>query len=99
MAEGAIPLHQMIRTLRSQLERSMAEAEGAKLRFHVESLDLELKITATEGSEVGGGIGWSVLKFGAKTDARDETVHTLRLRLTPKAKDGKDVELGGEMKG
>lgn len=86
-AESAL-LHQMIQSLRGQLERSIEAAKTSELKFKIETIDLELKIVATAQSGVEGGIGWSVFKFGAKKDLKDETVHTLRLKLTPQLPDG-----------
>ena len=99
MPDDNIPLHRMIQTLRGQLERSIVDAEDAKLRFKIDAIDLELKIVATSQSGIEGGIGWSIFRFGAKTDVKDETVHTLRLKLTPKLPNGGDPLVSGRVAG
>ena len=98
MANDEIPLHRMIQSLRWQLERSMEDAEKAKLRFQIGTIDLELKVAATEQADVEGGFGWSIVKFGAKVGAKDETVHTLRISLIPERPDGADVRVSGAVR-
>lgn len=101
MPGDEIPLHKMIQSLRGQLEQSIEDADAgdAGLRFKIDTIDLELKIVATSQSGVEGGIGWSIFRFGAKTDVKDETVHTLRLKLTPKLPGGGDPLVSGEVSG
>lgn len=87
------PLHQMIQSLRAQLEKCMADAKAEELQLKIGSIDLELKVVAASQDDLDGGIGWSVLRFGAKTSKKDETVHTLRINLRPEGPAGGDVRV------
>jgi hypothetical protein len=97
MSEDGIPLHKMIQSLREQLKLSMDMAEKEHLKFALSPIDIELKIVATESSGVNGSIGWGILKFGAKSDVKDQVVHTLRLQLKPVLPDGGDPLLSAEV--
>lgn len=99
----SLPLHKMIESLRAQLQASMdlAEQNDARIRFDVKSVDFELKVVASETGGVNGSIGWSIFKFGANSEAKDEQVHTIRLTVEPKdsRRNGGSAQVSGQAAG
>jgi hypothetical protein len=98
MAHEKFPLQQMIKSLRLQLEQAIVDGQQSDLRFEVGTIELELKVVATSEAGVDGGLGWSILKFGAKSSEKDENVHTLRLTLAPRTKVGETLSLSGKIR-
>lgn len=74
-----VGLADAIEALRQELIKATAAGDGQDLRFGLEPLELTLEVAVTTGGEAG--IGWHVLKFGAKREF--EHTQTLTLRLTP----------------
>lgn len=108
MTDSRIGVADFIRQLRSDLEDSMAEGEGRKIRFEVAELDLELQVTATTdvaaGGKGGAGIKLGIFSWGAEADARaahaSGRVQTVRMKLAAFEDDSKGgrklVKLSGK---
>lgn len=79
----SIPLSEMIRTLRSELQQSMKEAENAPLQFKLESVELELKVRLTKETEGKGGLQFWVISAGGKHKVEQQDIHTFKLKLQP----------------
>jgi hypothetical protein len=82
-----IPLADMLIELRSELDHAQKEGDGKALRFHIETIDLELQVTASESGEVGGGFKFWVVNGDAKGKVAAESLQKLHLKLNPIAVD------------
>ena len=89
-----IPLADMLIELRGELDKAQREGDGKHLRFRVESIDLELQITASTSGEMGGGIKFWVVNGDAKGKIEEGAVQKLHLKLNPIAVDGQGKAIG-----
>lgn len=82
---AGVPLKDVLRTVRLELEDAMKEAEGRSLQFQVENVELELKVEVT--SKVGGkgGIQFWVVSAEAQGERAYTTAHTFKFTLKPVA--------------
>lgn len=87
MDPDKIPLADMLVELRRELEDARREGKGKDLRFRVESIEVELKVTVTKSTEVGGGFKFWVINGDAKAKTAAESLQTLRLKLDPHVSD------------
>ncbi|MDT4331335.1 trypco2 family protein [Methylomonas sp. MED-D] len=78
-----IPLADMLIDLRAELDKAQREGDGKKLRFRVESIDLELQVTVTKSAEAGGGVKFWVVNADGKAKRDKGTVQKLHLKLNP----------------
>lgn len=78
-----IELTELIGKLRTDLEAAMTEGEGRRLKFKVEMVELELKVTATRTADVKGGIEFWVLSAGGSGKVESENVQSIKVRLAP----------------
>ncbi len=69
--------------LRNQLRQAQRSAEhlAERDRFSISEVEIELTVSADEGTEVSGETGWWVFKAGAKIADKDTVTHKVRLRL------------------
>lgn len=78
-----VPLAEMIKTLRSELQSAQSDASATDLRFKIEKVDLELKVAVTGKGTADAGVKFWVVNAGGKFEKAGETAHTFRLTLTP----------------
>ena len=101
MSEDKRQLVEVVAALRSDIETAILEGEGKDVKFDLEEIEVDLKVSITDKSSgtFGGKAGFNIMglaTFGV--DAKDvnetseEFVHTVKLRLTPKVKDPKTDE-------
>jgi hypothetical protein len=69
----------------------MRDADGAELLFGLGPIELELQVELTHETAGEGGVSFWVFNAGAKTNKARGDLHTLRLRLEPMTKDGRNV--------
>jgi chorismate synthase len=86
-----IPLADLLIELRRELEEARRAGEDQNLRFRVESVEVELKVTVSKGAEAGAGFKFWVINGDAKGKIAAESVQTLRLKLDPINADGSDT--------
>ncbi len=79
----AVPLSDMIETLRTELQRSMARGAGQQVAFAIDKAELELKVAITQKAKGGLGIAFWVVKGDAGVEAQRDFAHTFRLTLKP----------------
>lgn len=91
-----IPLADMLIELRSELNRAQQAGEGQALRFRIETIDLELQITVTEGDEVSAGFKFWVVNGDAKSQVTAQSLHKLHLKLNPVTVDPDDPQGGAK---
>lgn len=109
MAGFQIGMADFMRQLRSDLEDTIAEGDGKKLRFEVQEMDVELQVTATvdasAGAKGGGGLKLWILSGDASAEAKGafgtKQVQTVRLKLKPQEEDpsggSRNVKLKGQL--
>ncbi|MGH7494799.1 MAG: trypco2 family protein [bacterium] len=88
MAVNQIELAEAVAHLRTQLQAAIKEGEGQELRFVLQEINVELKCSLTREAGVSGGVKFWVVDAKTKGTLGDETVQTIRLKLTPAGKDG-----------
>jgi len=93
--DDAIPLADLLIELRRELEDARREGERQGLRFRVESIDVELQVTASKSGEVGVGFKFWVIDGKAKGNVASESLQKLHLKLDPHITDesGRQVPL------
>jgi len=83
----SLELTEVIKELRKNLTRAADYAEGKKIRFNVDSIDVELQtvIEKEGGVELGGKIKFWVLDVDAKASGKyaKATTHKIKLHLKP----------------
>lgn len=87
MDSDKIPLADMLIELRRELEEARREGEGKDVRFRVESVEIELKVTVAKSAEAGAGFKFWVVNGDAKGRIAAESLQTLRLKLDPRVID------------
>lgn len=93
MAAKQIELAEAIAHLRAQLQTAMQEGEGQELRFVIQEINVELKCSVKREAGAGGGVKFWVVDAKAGGKLGDETVQTIKLKLTPADKEGGQVLL------
>lgn len=78
-----IELASVIRDLREELERAVAAAEGAALRFELETVELEVSVAVERSSDVGARARFWVLEANSGTTAAATSTQRLTLALRP----------------
>lgn len=97
--EPLIEIGELVTSLRRELHTAMQDARDKDLRFKVDSIELELKITAKRSVEGGGGIKFWVFDASAKGGTTREDAQTVKLMLTPVPKDGGELLVGRKRPG
>lgn len=90
-----IPLHEMLQTLRQELQASMVSAVGQELKFRIEAVDLELQVAVSKTSGGKGGIKFWVINAAGEHKRDHKQTHTIKLKLQPVKDDGGQALLGG----
>jgi hypothetical protein len=84
MDDQGVSLSTAIALLRSELRDALEEGEGGRLRFGIQSIELELEIAIKVTKKAEGKINlWKVLSFGGGRDAENAAKHRLKLLLQP----------------
>jgi Trypsin-co-occurring domain 2 len=78
-----IELASVIRDLREELERAVAAAEGAALRFELETVELEVTVAVERSGEAGARARFWVLEANAGGAAAATSTQRLTLALRP----------------
>ncbi|HEX3019619.1 MAG TPA: trypco2 family protein [Chitinispirillaceae bacterium] len=88
-----IPLSDAIANLREQLQTAMEDGENEKLRFEIQELELELTCGVSRGAKGDAKIKFWLIEAGAEGKMSNEVKQKVKLKLKPKAKDGKEILL------
>lgn len=73
-----------VRALRSELTAAMAEAEGQRLQFELDSVEMEFLLEVRKEGEAEAGIKFWVICVGAKGGVSSGSTHRVKLALSPK---------------
>jgi hypothetical protein len=93
LATDRVELSTAIQQLRREVEKAAETAKKEKLKFTLESIDLELTVVAEDGVEGGAEVGWWIFKAKAGVSAKDSTTHKVTLKLT-----APDIQVGSSRK-
>jgi hypothetical protein len=90
-----IQVKDLVNQIRSELIEIDTERlkEGRTALFMLEELELELKFNVLETNEVKSGFDIKLVSLGGKTDLKESTTHTVRLKYSLSKNDG--VPVGG----
>lgn len=78
-----IELSDVIRELRAELTRTMAEGADEYLRFSLGTVDLELSIAVEREAGANGKVKFLVAELGADGHLTHTRTQTVRLKLEP----------------
>lgn len=76
-------LSTVIESLRHDLDVAMQKGKGKGIRFNIESMEVELKTTASVETGGKGGVKFWLAELGGDYKDKNETIHTIRLKLNP----------------
>ena len=90
----AVGLAEMISSLRKELEKAQQLADGSKIRFEVEKVDLELQVNVEKTSEGGGkaGVKFWIVNAELAGKGTDKKIITQTIKLNLTAKDLADLD-------
>ena len=97
--EPMIEIGELVTSLRRELQAAVQDAKDEDLRFKVDSIELELKVTAKRSVEGGGGIKFWVFDASAKGGTSREDAQTVKLMLTPVPSAGGEILVGRKRSG
>lgn len=89
----AIPLTEMIQSLRDELAAAVAQGRDQSLRFEVGSAELEFEVVATRSLAAGASIKFWVVTASGKAAFENEVKHRFKLSLLPKMASGGAVNV------
>ncbi|MGF0173138.1 trypco2 family protein [Streptomyces sp. Marseille-Q5077] len=89
-----IRLADALKALRDELAEATAQAEGSRVRLHVETVSLDLQVAVTDTVEAGGGVKFWLLSADARASATAAVTHTVSLQLKAETDDGGRVLTG-----
>lgn len=78
-----VELAQLIRTLREELGKAVAEGEGKGIRFQLENVELELQVTVGLAGKGEGKVKVWLVEAGGEAKASRESVQRIKLTLKP----------------
>jgi hypothetical protein len=91
--DNRFELENVLRQLRSELQAAEKAAQREGLKFGVEGIDLELKVSlkAVEGTDAG--IKFYVFHLGGSEKNESEQALTIKMKLKPEKSDGGPVQV------
>lgn len=82
--EPWVGLAEAVTGVRAELEAAMAAAEHSKLKFEVESVEMEFAVDIREDKQLTGGVDVRVLSLGRAKSAGHTDAHRLKIVLHPR---------------
>lgn len=94
--KDVIELVTVIRDLRTELEKAVAAADGAALRFELGPIELEVTVVVGRSKDGSGKLSFWVVQAGAGRTIDTTDTQRIKLTLTPKLTDtGLSVHVAG----
>lgn len=78
-----IELAVMVRELREQLNRAMAEPGAGPIRFELGAVEVEATVAVDRGGGVGGKVNFWVVEASGDASLTDSRTHRITLTLQP----------------
>ena len=82
--QGWVGLADAVRALRSELTAAMAEAEGQRLRFELDAVEMEFLLEVRKEGGMEAGIKFWVISLGSKGEVSSGSTHRVKLAFSPK---------------
>ncbi len=82
--QAGIGLADAVRALRSELTAGMAEAEGQRLQFELDAVEMEFLLDVRKEVGAQAGIRFWVISIGATGGVSSGSTHRVKLSLNPK---------------
>lgn len=89
-------LADMLVMLRAELLEARRQAAAQDLQFNVDEMEVEVQFTTSLEGEVSGAADFWVVHAELGGTINRETVHTLRLKLTPELAEGEDLKISDQ---
>jgi len=97
MDDASVGLADAVRALRSELTAAIAEVEGERIRFELETVEMEFLLEVGKERSAEGGIKFWVINLGAKGGVTSGSTHRVTVALNPKdVKTGRSPEIADE---
>ena len=80
---GVVELGELIRELRGELQKAMAEGQGDPLRFELGPVELELTVGVNREAAGKGGVRFWVIELGSDGKVARESTQRITLTLQP----------------
>lgn len=94
-----IELVSVIRDLRTELEKAVAAADGAALRFELGPIELEVTVVVDRSNDGSGKLSFWVVQAGAGRTVDTTDTQRIKLILTPRlGPGGVSVAVSGDLK-
>lgn len=84
MDERWVGLADAVRALRSELTAAMTDAEGERLRFALDAVEMEFLLEVAKEGSAEAGIKFWVISVGTKGGVSSGSTHRVKLALKPK---------------
>jgi hypothetical protein len=81
--QGWVGLADAVRALRSELTAAMADAEGRRLQFELDAVEMEFLLEVSKEGETEAGIRFWVISVGTKGGVSSGSTHRVKLALSP----------------
>lgn len=96
--DDGFELTELLTKLRDDLQYAMVEGQGQRIRFKLETIEVELKVVAKRVAEGKAGIRFWVVNAEGGGKLENERAQTIKLRMvphlsTPTADGHRDVEI------
>lgn len=99
--EDGVSLSEAIAVLRAELQDAMEAGDGSRLRFGIDSIELELELAVNATKSADGKLSlWKVLSAGGSLAATSSAKHRMTLVLKPRdtsLDDPGDTLIGDDM--
>ena len=86
-----VGLADAVRALRGELTAALGEAEGERLRFELDAVEMEFLLEVRKEGSAEAGVRFWVISVGAKGGVSSGSTHRVKLSLTPQ-----DTATGGK---
>lgn len=85
MNEDGVSLSQAIALLRAELQGAMMAGDGSRIRFGVDSVELELEVAVNATRSANGSLNlWKVVSAGGSREKSGSAKHRMTLVLKPR---------------
>jgi hypothetical protein len=84
MEQGWVGLADAVRALRSELTAAIGQAEGERLRFELEGVEMEFLLEVRKEAAGEAGVKFWVINVGGKGGVSSGSTHRVKLALTPR---------------
>ncbi len=92
-----IELADLLRSLRSEINRARLEAADQDMRFRINAIDLELQVAVEKSAEANTGVRFWVVSLGGKGSVKSTQTHTVKLSLAAETDTGEPVLTGDDV--